>query len=70
MNDIAYKFLCFAKMFVAKVTNTTTVMELSGIKIAAKTGDNKPWTAKVNPTMLYKKEMIKLTIIIRILPLQ
>ena len=42
MNDIAYKFLWFAKMLVANVTNTTTVIELKGIKIAANTGDNKP----------------------------
>ena len=41
-NDIAYNFLCFAKVLVAKVTKTTTVIELKGIKIAAKTGDNKP----------------------------
>ena len=33
-------------MFVDNVVNTTTLIELNGIKIAAKTGDNWPVIAK------------------------
>ncbi len=42
------------------VVNKTTVIELKGIKIAAITGDKFAETAKLNPTMLYINEMIKL----------
>ena len=44
-------------------------MELRGIKIAATTGDNWPVTAKYNPTILYKKEMPMLILIIEMAPL-
>lgn len=44
-------------------------MELKGIKIAATTGDNCPVTAKYKPTILYKKEIAILILIIVIVPL-
>ena len=37
---------------VANTTKRTTVIELSGIKIAATNGDNRPFTANHNPTLL------------------
>jgi len=39
------------------------LIELTGINMAAINGDNKPCTAKLNPTMLYKIERIKLHVI-------
>jgi|TARA_B100001079_G_C16224245_1_gene431712 tRNA A-37 threonylcarbamoyl transferase component Bud32 len=39
-------------MLDANVTKRTTVIELKGIRMAAKIGVNKPCTAKVNPTIL------------------
>ena len=53
----------FAEKVVAKVTNVTMLIELTGINIAAINGDNKPCTAKLNPTILYKIERIKLNVI-------
>jgi hypothetical protein len=39
------------------VVNAITVIELKGINIAAKSGDNVPCTAKLNPMILYIKEI-------------
>jgi hypothetical protein len=48
---------------VARVTNVTILIELTGIKMAAIRGDINPCTAILNPTMLYKMERIKLNVI-------
>jgi hypothetical protein len=58
---LVYSVYLLDKKLVAITEKTTTVTELRGIRIAAKTGDNKPDTAKINPTILYKKEMVKFT---------
>ena len=52
------------------MVNSTTVSELTGIKMAAINGESVPWTAKNNPIILYKKEIKKLRIIILILILE
>ena len=41
------------------VENPTTEILLRGIKIAATIGDKCPETAKLNPIMLYMKEITK-----------
>lgn len=50
--------------FEAIVVNITMLMELIGIKIAATTGDKFAVIAKDSPTILYKKETVKLSLII------
>ena len=52
-----------ASQFTATVVNNTTDMLDMGIRIAANTGVRFPETAKLNPTTLYKNEIIKLEII-------
>ena len=49
------------------MANTTTEIELSGIRMAATIGDNTPCTANPNPTKLYKNDIVKLIKIILIL---
>ena len=51
------------------MTNTTTVTELSGIKMAAIIGVNSPKAAIVVPVMLYKREIriLNLTILTLVL---
>jgi hypothetical protein len=39
------------------------LMELTGIRIAAIIGDKTPCTAKLNPTILYSIDKIKLQVI-------
>ena len=48
-------------MRVAKVAKATTETELTGIKIAATTGDKFPEMANEIPTMLYKNEMAEVS---------
>jgi hypothetical protein len=43
----------------ATLVNTTILIELNGIKIAAIIGVSCPVTAKYSPTILYKKEKKK-----------
>ena|ERR1700758_2129705 len=60
-----YHFLnFFASKELMPVVNNTMLTELTGISIAAITGCNVPCTAKYNPMILYKMEMIKLPAII------
>ena len=66
-NDICHVFNYFnffPKIFVIAVANTTTLIELNGIKTAAIMGCNCPVTAKKSPMILYNKDMIKLNLII------
>ena len=49
---------------VIPVANNMTEIELTGINIAAISGDRFPDTAKLIPTILYKNEMTKLDRII------
>ena len=58
-----YNPFLFAENEVAKVTNVTMLIELTGINMAAINGDINPCTAKLNPTILYKMERIKLKVI-------
>lgn len=51
-------------ILVQTVVNTTILIELKGIKIAATTGANCPVTAKYRPTTLYINESKKLHLII------
>ena len=48
-------------MLVAMVANVTIVMELIGIRIAATIGDKFAVHAKLNPTKLYRIDIMKLT---------
>ena len=48
------KFIRYARYVLVLMHRSTTVIELNGIKIAAITGDNSPWTANVSPTILYR----------------
>lgn len=50
LNQFFSHFL--AARLLAAVVNNTMVIELTGIRMAAITGDNFPETAKVNPRML------------------
>jgi hypothetical protein len=52
-------------MDVAMVTNVTMVIELTGISMAASIGDSFACTAKLNPTKLYRIEIIQLASTIR-----
>ena len=55
-------FLCYLlgeKNKVPNVAINTTVIELTGIKIAAMSGDNCPEIAKLRPMMLQSKEKEK-----------
>lgn len=47
------------------VVKATTVIELSGMRIAATTGDRSPRKAKLSPPRLYRNEMPKLARTIR-----
>ena len=49
---MAYLNLVLNKIKLEIKPNNITVIELRGIKIAAITGDSKPWTAKKIPTVL------------------
>ena len=51
-----YILFRLAKNEMLVVVKATIVTELTGIKIAATTGDRYPCTAKVRPTILYKNE--------------
>ena len=55
---------------VATDVNATTLIELIGIKIAAKSGDMCPVTAKPSPTILYIKLIAKVIFTIVIASLQ
>ena len=58
LNNVYLKYFIDLNQVAAEV-NATTVIELIGIKIAANNGDIFPVTAKDNPTILYRKLMIK-----------
>src|ERR1039458_7277389 len=64
MSDIGYRHFVsparFAARRVAPHANSTTDIELNGIRIAQITGDNIPAAAMLIPAALYKKEIPKL----------
>ncbi len=49
---------------VARVVNITTVILLIGMRIAHRTGLINPWTARLIPTILYRKLNPKLALMI------
>ena len=48
----------------ARVTKMTILIELAGMSMAATNGDNRPWVANPNPTILYKMDKMKLSVTI------